>query len=255
MKYLLACQTDVGSVKQTNQDSLLIKRAICNEEQLVLAVVCDGMGGLQKGEVASASLVREFSRWFEEELPEILKQADVETGILLSWDSLLKEMNERISAYGKQHEIQLGTTVTAIIFVNNEYFVAHVGDSRAYELGEQMFQITRDQTLVAREVEQGLLTEEEAEQDSRRSVLLQCIGASEQIVPAYIKGNVHKDAVYLLCCDGFRHVISSQEIYEHFRPEEMVDEDILEERCRELIRLNMERGEQDNISVIAIRTW
>lgn len=255
MNYLLTCCTDTGLRKATNQDSLLVKRAVCNGEQIVLTVMCDGMGGLAKGELASASLVRAFSEWFEQDLPQILISDELELAILSSWDQLIKEMNGRIGDYGRSHGLKLGTTLTAMLFIGAFYYIAHVGDSRAYELTDKIYQLTKDQTLVQREVEQRIITPAQAEQDPRRSVLLQCIGTLDDVRPVYMKGTTAKDAVYLLCCDGFRHVISGKEIYQALKPEKAVDESMMEQCCKRLIELNMERGEQDNISVIAIRTW
>lgn len=90
--------------------------------------------------------------------------------------------------------------------------------------------------------------------DSRRNILLQCIGASKQVRPDYFQGSIEKDAVYLLCCDGFCHFLSAHEIYEAFRPEKMLTEEILQQTGEQAIRRNQERGELDNISVIAIRS-
>lgn len=255
MKYLLATATDTGIGKETNQDAILLKRALWGEEQIAFAVMCDGMGGLEKGEVASASLIKAFGKWFDEELPEILSSQMVETRLLTSWNKLIKEMNYKIGVYGLEHKIRLGTTCTAMFFLTEDYYIAHIGDSRAYEVKKRIIQLTKDQTLVQREVDWGLLTPKEAENDLRRSVLLQCVGASEFIEPVYLKGKIAKDAVYILCCDGFRHVISDAEIYKSLLPERMTDEKVMENKIYELIRVIKERGEQDNISAITIRTW
>lgn len=255
MKYLTAYDTNVGKRKKTNQDSLLIERAFYNGEQILFTVICDGMGGLEKGEVASASVILQFSKWFEKEFPAFLQEKDREHLIFNSWNLLLQNINKKIEEYGRNKKIQLGTTATAILFLDKEYYIAHVGDCRVYELSENIVQLTKDQTLVAQEVEKGLLTEEEAKKDSRRSVLLQCIGASEFVQISYIRGKVKKDAVYLLCCDGFRHEISKKEMYQHFRPRKMKTEEKIRKTCKALVELNMKRGEQDNISVIAVKTW
>ena len=69
MKYLVTADTDIGITKKTNQDSLLIKHGSYEDGELLLAVVCDGMGGLAKGEVASASVITAFAKWFDNELP------------------------------------------------------------------------------------------------------------------------------------------------------------------------------------------
>lgn len=254
MNYLLAYHTETGR-RAANQDSLLVQRAVCNGEQVVLASVCDGMGGLKKGEVASAALVRRFSEWFTQELPKIAVNPSIESEILNSWDDMVKKMNRKILAYGRRKRIEAGTTVTAMLFIRDRYYIVHVGDSRAYELTEQAVLLTKDQTLAAREAERGRLTWEQAERDARKNILLQCVGASNDLKPAYISGNVKRNAVYLLCSDGFCHEIGLREIKKAFRPEEMSDESVLTERCRQLTRKNLERGEQDNISVIAVRTW
>lgn len=256
MKYLLAAATDAGLRKETNQDSVLIKRALLNgDEQIVLAVICDGMGGLEKGELASASLIKAFSKWFDQELPSILAGTTKEAQLLSSWDRLIKEMNYKIGKYGTDQRIRLGSTLTAMLFVSEEYYIAHVGDSRAYELYEYTIQLTKDQTLVQREVDEGILTFEEAKTDMRRNILLQCIGSSEEVLPVYLKGKIEKNAVYLLCCDGFCHVVNAAEIYQSLGPEKMLEEQAMEEKIRQFIQIIKERGEQDNISAIAIRTW
>lgn len=255
MKYLLAAATDVGNRKKTNQDSVLIKRAVCNDEQVVLAVLCDGMGGLSKGEVASASVITAFSKWFEREFPQFAGALDSENEILRSWDRLIKEMNLKLAEYGRHNMARLGTTITAMLFFQEVYYIAHVGDSRAYELSSSIVQLTKDQTLVQQEIDKGILTPQQAETDPRRSVLLQCIGASETVEPAYMKGKIKKDAVYLLCCDGFRHVISAEEILRFFYYDEMSEEVLMKNRIEEAIEIIKSRGEQDNISAIVIRTW
>lgn len=115
-------------------------------------------------------------------------------------------------------------------------------------------QITSDQTLVAEEVKKGLLTEEQASKDPRRSILLQCVGGGDGCVPEHICGPVKEGAVYLVCSDGFCHEVSAEEMHHTFCQEQMSDEKALEEQCRILADRNLERGERDNISVIAIRT-
>lgn len=255
MKYLLAAATDVGNRKKTNQDSVLVKRAVCNDEQVVLAVLCDGMGGLSKGEVASASLITAFSKWFEREFRQYAGMLDAESEVLRSWDRMIREMNQKLAGYGRQNMVKLGTTITAMLFFQDYYYIVHVGDSRAYELGSSIVQLTKDQTLVQQEIDRNILTPEQAERDPRRSVLLQCVGASDVVEPVYLKGKIRKDTVYLLCCDGFRHMISPEEIFQSFYYAEMSEEGFMKNKIEEVIEIIKSRGEQDNISAIVIRTW
>lgn len=131
----------------------------------------------------------------------------------------------------------------------------NVGDTRAYEIGDTVTVLTKDQTVVAREVELGHLTPEEAEKDSRRSVLLQCIGASDEVYPDMFFGDTKLNAVYMLCSDGFRHEITENEIYQYLNPNVMVDADGMKRNMDSLIDLNKQRQERDNISAVSIRTF
>ena len=131
----------------------------------------------------------------------------------------------------------------------------NVGDTRAYEIGDTVTVLTKDQTVVAREVELGHLTPEEAEKDSRRSVLLQCIGASDEVYPDMFFGDTKLNAVYMLCSDGFRHEITEDEIYQYLNPNVMIDADEMKRNMDSLIDLNKQRQERDNISVVSIRTF
>lgn len=125
----------------------------------------------------------------------------------------------------------------------------------SYEIGDTVTVLTKDQTVVAREVELGHLTPEEAEKDSRRSVLLQCIGASDEVYPDMFFGDTKLNAVYMLCSDGFRHEITENEIYQYLNPNVMVDADGMKRNMDSLIDLNKQRQERDNISAVSIRTF
>ena len=93
MNYQIAIHTDVGIKKETNQDSLLVKQAVTEKGNIILAVVCDGMGGLEKGEVASATVINAFSVWFENELPTILSKNSYYEDVKYRWDRIIKEQN------------------------------------------------------------------------------------------------------------------------------------------------------------------
>ena len=105
-KFYIAYDTDVGIKKKTNQDSLLLKG--CSEEhgETLLIAICDGMGGMEKGELASATVVRAFSDWFEQVY--IKNEMHVgDEGIRQQWQSLLEEINGRLIRYGKENQIQM----------------------------------------------------------------------------------------------------------------------------------------------------
>lgn len=253
MNVLTAAHTDIGTKKATNQDSLCIKIADTALGKVVLAVICDGMGGLSKGEVASASVVNAFSDWFETELPAQLASQDW-SEIQYRWDRIIKEQNHRIGEYGRNEKIQLGTTLTALLLVGTRFMlIGHVGDTRAYRIDDRLAVLTEDQTLIARELKRGAITPEQAKKDPRRNVLLQCIGASRLVEPEFIYGRPIQGEVYMLCSDGFRHMITDEEIYRAFAPQVLTDEAVMEQKAIELVELNKDRQETDNITVVLLK--
>ena len=220
MKFLSQLHTDIGTTKETNQDSLCVKKALTEKGEVIMVVVCDGMGGLEKGEVASATVAYRFSKWFESDLPGLLDKEDVFGAIRYDWLSIIKTLNSDISAYGKEHHISLGSTVTAMLILEDgEYIIGHVGDSRAYCIDNEIKILTEDHTVVANEVKTGRITAEQAKTDPRRNVLLQCVGASRYVEPDFIRGSAVTNQCYMLCSDGFRHFVESEEFLKILSPE------------------------------------
>lgn len=255
MNFYISAATDIGPVKKTNQDSYCVRSYRTSQGRMVFAVLCDGMGGLAKGEVAGASVINAFLHWTETRLPRLCAAPLNAEDIRRDWQKLAVQYNEKIKYYGARCGVALGTTLTAVLLTETDYYVINVGDSRTYELTAKLRQITRDHSFVAREMELGRMTAGEAKTDPRRNVLLQCIGASDTVEPDFFTGECQKDAVYFLCSDGFRHEITPQEISDTLRPAELTDETVMEARLRELIERNKARNERDNISVVAIRTY
>lgn len=243
MRYLFASYTERGKRKEINQDSMMVDRGIYHGQEAILAVICDGIGGLKHGELASAEVVNAFARWFKENFQKVADQEEFEDELYDSWEVLLQDVHQRIREYGRNCAIRIGTTATVMLLWNQEYFIAHVGDCRIYEIQDQIRQMTKDQV-------QARLN-----QEGRENVLLQGIGASKMIRPTYHSGEIKEDAIYLLCTDGFRNKVSDQELYTAFAVEGFNDEESMEEQAKKITEMVMERGEKDNISVILLRTF
>ena len=162
MNFQFALHTDVGIQKMTNQDSCCMRQAETDKGNILFALICDGMGGLSKGELASATLIRAFANWFENNLPIILAKENPLDETKYIWDRMMKQQNQIISAYGKENNIQLGSTITALLILEDgQYLIGHVGDTRVYKITDQLAEVlTEDQTLVAREVKNGRLAPE-----------------------------------------------------------------------------------------------
>lgn len=253
MDFKTSVYTDVGIKKKTNQDSVLVLEADTDNGQVLLAVMCDGMGGLAKGEVASAALVKAFRDWFREELPELIAAGLEQRAVFNAFGNIAFEMNAKIGTYGMEIGVSMGTTVVAMLIAEGKYYIMNIGDSRAYRMSDNIYQLTRDQTFVQREMDMGRMTPEEAKVSPQRNVLLQCIGASDVIKPDFYTEDVSSGDCFLLCCDGFRHVITPEEFYARMNPIALKDERVMYETLVYFTELNKNRHETDNISAILIR--
>lgn len=250
MHFTATIDTDIGR-KNVNQDSVLLKHAQTDKGQVIFLAVCDGLGGLKMGEVASATVIRAFAKWFDKHLPQELEHRDM--GIIgHKMDLLLREMNSRIMDHGKDHQVTLGTTFTGLLLINEDLLIVHVGDSRVYHIRDNIEQLTADHTFVAREIARGAMSVEQAKVDRRRNTLLQAVGATENLQPQIIHGKTKK-GTYLVCSDGFRHEVTGKEMVEYFAPEHLQDKQIMHNHARSLMHLAKERRERDNISVALVK--
>ncbi len=253
MDIIASYYTDIGSTKQVNQDSLSVKIVNSPMGKIVFAIICDGMGGLEQGELASKEVVITLNQWFQSTFAKMVATDLVsETNIFREWTKQIETMNQRLAQYAKEQGIMLGTTLTMLLIYQDKYYICHVGDSRIYCLGQKLEQLTVDHTLVAQEVRMGMLTKEQAKKDPRKSILLQCVGASEVIEPQFEVGFIREDATFILCSDGFVHELTENEISRYFRPDILLNKNYISEVCENMVRLAMDRGERDNITVVGI---
>ena len=215
---LCAGMTEKGPVKPINQDAYLVKRAQTPTGDIVLAVVADGMSGLQQGEVASGTLVRAFDSWFQHELPltgEALgfSGSSFTQALQVQWANLLQEVNLSLMKHGSRTGVSLGTACTVFLAANGCFHVMQVGDTRLGCVRNERFSwLTRDQTFAARELAAGHLTAEELMNHPLRNTLLQCVGASRNLRPVFERGTFDRSALYVLCSDGFCRSLTKQEL-------------------------------------------
>lgn len=243
-------------LRETNQDALLIQTARYQSREILFAAVCDGMGGLACGEHASAYAVSEAAAWFADTFARLAESdADV-LEIQSSLDDLLHRINDEINLAGERLG-DMGTTFTAMLLdpEKNILLSAHVGDTRLYRITDREAEtLTTDHSVIAEELHRGILTEESARTDSRQNQITNCIGAGET-GRAYDFSILEPEdgCIYLLCTDGFRKLISADEIRRALAPSANPDTETLKRSLTYLTDLNLSRQESDNITAAAIK--
>lgn len=258
MNFLCSYVTDKGIVKDVNQDSLCIKEALSKKHgKILMAAVCDGMGGFSAGEIASGMVINALSDWFEIKLPELLKSDwNFINQIEKELHKLAIDCDYKTINYGLQNSFKLGTTATVILFTESYGgIIIQIGDSRAYQICSDNIEImTWDQSRVGELVKSGQITEEEANNHKQRNILTQCIGGSKiGVKPDFYYFSIKSNSNYMLCSDGFRRVISKNEIYNYLNPDNTPTEEMIKKNLDILLKLNISRKETDNITALVIR--
>ena len=242
--------TDQGRVRTNNEDCYQIV------EPLHLFVLSDGMGGEAHGEIASAMAVETVVKHCLD--METNPAAKIVGAVEPKWSAPTKRLSSAVhmanrnifkSAEENPDQHGMGATLTAAWINGARLSIAHVGDSRAYLLrGGGLLQLTRDHSLVAEQVRQGILTAAEAEESDMQSVLLRALGAQAEIeVDAEEHTLFPRDAV-LLCSDGLTRVVTEPEIAGTLQAETDPTQ-----AAEKLVALANERGGPDNITVVIAR--
>lgn len=252
MNFYISGTSDIGIKKPINQDSFFVKKMNTSIGTVVFGCVCDGMGGLENGELASATVLYGFDEWLHHSLPLLTTQRIQESEITKQWRKIIDENNDKIRSYGQEQGVSLGTTLTAILLTEHNYFIVNVGDTRAYKIKNKTTQITKDHSLVQQEVDSKRMTAEEAKTAKNKNVLTQCIGVKEAVYPDFYFGKTEKNTTYMLCTDGFRHKLSDEEIYKNLSAKYIKKQDDIKGKEEMLIGYNKERRESDNITVVTI---
>lgn len=246
MKFKIVANSDKGEFRETNQDSILTSETECFGKSVLLAVVCDGMGGLEYGELASHMAVESFLTWFRSFWNEAISFPTKER-VAEEIEALVISINVKIFEYATSMNVRMGTTISAVMLFDNEYVIAHVGDSRIYKSDcEGLIQITEDDSLVAKDVREGRITAEEAKRDKRRNILIRSVGVKRTITPQIMGGEVHQNDFFLICSDG---------LWNKTEIGELQREDISSiDGVNKLISKARSCNEKDNISVIVVMT-
>lgn len=243
--------SDVGLKREGNEDSFSV------EDSLGLYVVADGMGGHLAGEVASQVSVeminRAFRKWKEEEATEneIFGEPDPslsrEGNYILGCIRLANRVVYEMALEQKQFH-GMGTTAVVLLVTPTLIIAANVGDSRIYLIRDgELERLSKDHSIVAEQVEMGMMTEEEADNSPMKHILTRNLGSSEEVVPDIFEIEPSNNDCFVLCSDGLTDLVTDDEILK------MVEsEDDPENLCRAFIKKVLNRGAHDNTTIISV---
>ncbi|MDN5811490.1 MAG: protein phosphatase 2C domain-containing protein [Micrococcaceae bacterium] len=228
-----AARSDVGLVRAKNDDSGYAGR--------YLAVVADGMGGHVGGDVASASTVLDLVHLDQD------RTVDVETVLPDEIQTANSILNELVSANPKLSG--MGTTVTALLLTGDRFQYAHIGDSRAYRLKDDVFeQVSKDHTFVQRLVDEGRIRPEEAEHHPHKNVLMRVLGDSDASPELDIdQFPIAPGERWLLCSDGLNAVV----------PDDITERIVrtagsLQQTVDALVEVTLQHGSPDNVTIVMV---
>jgi serine/threonine protein phosphatase PrpC len=249
MEITYAAKSDVGLKRAHNEDSF------CADASLGLYVICDGMGGRNAGEVASRLAVAVIRKHVMEAfqdpaLPVIGRYDDAYSPIANRLASAIRLANQAINSEARRQlrYAGMGTTVVSACITGQVLSLAHVGDSRMYLVrGGRILPMTADHSLVAEEVRQGLLTEEEAERASHKHTLTRAVGVEPTVDVELAETRVMSGDTVLLCSDGLTCDVKLDDILAIVRAQEAPHA-----IAEQLIKLAKAAGGHDNTTVIVL---
>jgi serine/threonine protein phosphatase PrpC len=231
--------TDAGNVREMNEDLLYIPdQSVIDAKDRVILAIADGMGGHDRGEVASRvaidTLLEKFKDETQNDIVLLLKQAYREANKLVFEDG---------SAKG-EHAI-MGTTLVTAVIAGDDLTIANVGDSRAYLLrAGRLNQVTTDHSLVAEQVRMGVMSEDEARESSHKNIITRAIGHRERVDVDIFEIKLLPEDKLLLSSDGIHDYLNDDQILD------VVKQNDPETATTALVKQAMDAGSTDNLSVI-----
>jgi protein phosphatase len=229
-------KTDVGLMRQNNEDTFLIK------PDFGFCLVSDGMGGAAAGELAS--------KIFTETTLEVFSADNdqSENNTLEKVKKTFRTAHERILSYVREnpHHQGMGCTAELVAFHEHGFLIGHIGDSRIYRKRKgQLKQLTKDHSLVQDQIDQGLITPDQAKKHSLRNIILRAVGINEDLALDILKGKTYSGDLFLLCSDGLTDMVDDHLI------DQVLHSDIaLPQKAEKLVEMAKSAGGKDNITVV-----
>ena len=239
-------ESDIGLKRTINED-----RAAFFErpDRFKLAILADGMGGHNAGDVASEMAINGMQQLFEQ--VDIAQFATKQTQFEWLRDAV-SHINQQIYQYSLTHEHcqGMGTTMIAVLLDEKQCLISHVGDSRVYHFTNEAVElVTRDHSYVNILLENGEISEEEAKNHPKRNFILKALGTEISIEPDFYEITLTDEAYLLICSDGLSNKLTTEEMAQ------VVTQPIsMQEKGKRFVQLANDHGGEDNISLILMTT-
>ena len=233
--------TDIGTARRENQDCYGLRLL---DEDISVAVVCDGMGGAQAGNVASTVAVNAFLSTVEEMYEE--KGPSVDPAHMLH--TACRRANQVVYEMAQANEEYqgMGTTLVGAYFFRGEAYLVNVGDSRCYLICDRgIEQLTQDHSLVQLLVNRGELTPEQARCHPRKNLITRALGVDPEVNEDLYRTHLCGGDSLLLCSDGLINVLTDEQILEILRRSPGA-----QAQCNALLQATLEQGAPDNVTVV-----
>jgi|LSQX01.2.fsa_nt_gb protein phosphatase len=234
--------TDVGIEKKVNEDSFFYKVVDAGTCYAGIFAVADGVGGLEKGEVASRKAISDINKWWENDFKNNFNNKEY---LIQSLISTINETNLELISIARNNSIRTATTIVVLIIWNNNWLVLNVGDSRVYRINglfsNKINQLTQDHScMINKEIDGRII---------RKNVLTECIGNRERINHYCNLDTIKRNDIFIICSDGIYKTITDRELADITK----TNKDSMDRLCNSLVETAKQKGESDNISVIAVR--
>lgn len=255
MQYATAVYWNRGSVAACNQDSLTLQQVLTGRGRVLMAAVCDGMGGLQQGEAASGYMTERLQEWFYGSLMRLIHKKKPYWIIRRSLDRIVYHVQEQMRQYAGRERLDMGTTMSLLVLWEDIYLIWHLGDSRIYRIRSKRRFNRGDNRKSGKHGigKHGMPEPMTTDHVQGRNRLTKCVGSFGYFRPDYRMGALKKGDAFLLCSDGFYHCVTNQELADILCPVRLLEERQMERRLAEIGTACMKRGERDNLSAIYIR--
>ena len=234
-------KTDKGLVREINQDAC---RTGILSDSVGFAIVCDGMGGANAGDVASTTAVGAITGYITKSYRGAMGPSDLEKIAKNALESANIQLYDM--ALNSPEYAGMGTTADLVIVSGKSAVIAHVGDSRVYLVNDTITQLTRDHSVVQSLIESGKITPEDAKVHPRKNVITRAIGSEETVAVDLTSLELNEGDILLLCTDGLTNFVEPSDIAAILKTDDLSGATDL------LIQKANKNGGGDNITVVAV---